>query len=612
MNENIKRFFKRTKVVSRVLFFVWAGCVLLFFLITLTDAFSLVDFVCTSIAVAAFFLVPAAVIEYKTNPMIAEKNKSKQKTRLIHSIWGVILLEISPFLIASGILGISYSEASEWVPLLPLVLGIGLFLIGVLLISGYITKAKTNKKQRLQQSRESYVSSEQNEKKARTEQIYQIITASFEELQKEPIKPFGDAATLAEFHQIQVAGYFRVIRESLALLNTTTKPSTFFGRYETAIQNVKSVIELMKQYDASDDAEALLDLLLEEKETLIDAFIDRCYEKAILAQVRDEILHYRQYFTKEQLERIEGGVELPVTSNNGPGAESCNHDNLQEHIFSEISVVDGMEGHEFEYFCANLLRKNGFTEVGVTRGSGDQGVDVLATKGGIKYAVQCKNYATPLSNKPVQEVSAGKVFYNCHVGVVLTNSTFTPGAISLANATGVLLWDRSTLIELMKNEQSAVETPIKMPPASQYRETTPADNVKVTPVVAAPQANSRQDVLKSPKQQKSMRIDNIDIDIDAASTDHFGIVLDNFGIEIDEDDDDQIELLFDILSKNGRSIRCDVDIVCNLYAGNRKVTTERETVYKDGFDGRDSVSLYFDKRNISKILTRIELFCQKW
>ena len=116
---------------------------------------------------------------------------------------------------------------------------------------------------------------------------------------------------------------------------------------------------------------------------------------------------------------------------------------------SGVSAIDGMEGHEFEYFCANLLRKVGFSEVTVTPGSGDQGVDILAVKDGIKYAIQCKNYASALSNTPVQEVSAGKQFYGCHVGVVMTNSTFTQGAIQLAAATNVLLWDRRKLDELI-------------------------------------------------------------------------------------------------------------------------------------------------------------------
>lgn len=121
----------------------------------------------------------------------------------------------------------------------------------------------------------------------------------------------------------------------------------------------------------------------------------------------------------------------------------------QVHYISGVSAIDGMEGHEFEYFCADLLQKVGFSEVTVTPGSGDQGVDVLAAKDGIKYAIQCKNYASALSNTPVQEVSAGKQFYGCHVGVVMTNSTFTPGAIQLAAATNVLLWDRRKLDELI-------------------------------------------------------------------------------------------------------------------------------------------------------------------
>ena len=306
--------------------------------------------------------------------------------------------------------------------------------------------------------------------------------------------------------------------------------------------------------------------------------------------------------------------EIPIAGTVVEYEETGYDEDFGETEINDVSMVDGMDGHEFEYFCADLLRKNGFVDVSVTRGSGDQGVDVLATKGGIKYAIQCKNYASPLSNTPVQEVSAGKIFYNRHVGVVLTNSTFTPGAISLANATGVLLWDRSTLAELMRNEQpaaeKAVEAPVETPPATQPRGTAPAE-VKVVPGVPALQVNPRQDMPQSPKQKKSIRIDNIDIDIDAASTDRFGIVLDNFGIEIDEDDDDQLELLFDIVSRNGRTIRCDMDIVCNLFAGSRKVTTERETVYKDSFDGQDSVNICFDKKNIAKTATRIELFCQK-
>lgn len=107
-----------------------------------------------------------------------------------------------------------------------------------------------------------------------------------------------------------------------------------------------------------------------------------------------------------------------------------------------LATVDSMEGHDFEYWCADLLRKIGFINVEVTPGSGDQGVDILAEKDGIKYAIQCKCYSKDLGNTPIQEVEAGKVYYGCHVGAVMTNRYFTCGARELAKKTGTLLWDR--------------------------------------------------------------------------------------------------------------------------------------------------------------------------
>ena len=118
-------------------------------------------------------------------------------------------------------------------------------------------------------------------------------------------------------------------------------------------------------------------------------------------------------------------------------------------ITSDVESIDGMEGHDFELFCARLLMKNGFENVLVTQGSGDQGVDILAEKDDIRYAIQCKNYASKLGNAPVQEIYAGKVFYHCHVGVVMTNTTFTQSALDLAEATNVILWDRDRLQEFM-------------------------------------------------------------------------------------------------------------------------------------------------------------------
>ena len=110
-----------------------------------------------------------------------------------------------------------------------------------------------------------------------------------------------------------------------------------------------------------------------------------------------------------------------------------------------LETIDCMDGYEFERWCAALLSRHGYTKVSLTKETGDQGVDILAEREGIRYAIQCKCYSRDLGNTPVQEVNAGKTFYNCQIGVVMTNRYFTKGAKDLAQSTGILLWDRDWL-----------------------------------------------------------------------------------------------------------------------------------------------------------------------
>lgn len=107
--------------------------------------------------------------------------------------------------------------------------------------------------------------------------------------------------------------------------------------------------------------------------------------------------------------------------------------------------IDEMEGHDFEYYCAELLRRKGFLEVEVTKGSGDYGIDILAERDGVTYAVQCKCYSAPVGVKAVQEAYAGRDYYDRMVGAVLTNQYFTSPAVEAAGKLKILLWDRGYL-----------------------------------------------------------------------------------------------------------------------------------------------------------------------
>lgn len=112
---------------------------------------------------------------------------------------------------------------------------------------------------------------------------------------------------------------------------------------------------------------------------------------------------------------------------------------------------DYMSGNDFEYYCAELLKKSGFMKVQVTSASGDYGADILAEQHGIKYAIQCKCYSSDIGIDAVYQISGGMKYYEANVGCVLTNRYFTRQARELADKTGIILWDRDFLNKLVQN-----------------------------------------------------------------------------------------------------------------------------------------------------------------
>lgn len=124
-------------------------------------------------------------------------------------------------------------------------------------------------------------------------------------------------------------------------------------------------------------------------------------------------------------------------------------------LFGFIPDLDeSMTGEEFEEYVKEVLIRNGYKHVELTKRSGDFGVDILAEYKGKAYAIQCKLYSRPVGVSAVQQASAGCTYYECDQGVVITNQRFTAQAISLANANNVLLWDGDMLMRLKRKANS--------------------------------------------------------------------------------------------------------------------------------------------------------------
>lgn len=108
---------------------------------------------------------------------------------------------------------------------------------------------------------------------------------------------------------------------------------------------------------------------------------------------------------------------------------------------ADKSAIDNMTGIEFEQYLIQLLKKCNVTDASGTSATGDQGADVIFSFDGLRIVIQAKRYNTSVGNKAIQEVHAAKGFYNCDKAWVITNSTFTTSAKSLARQLDVHLVD---------------------------------------------------------------------------------------------------------------------------------------------------------------------------
>jgi HJR/Mrr/RecB family endonuclease len=115
---------------------------------------------------------------------------------------------------------------------------------------------------------------------------------------------------------------------------------------------------------------------------------------------------------------------------------------IEELDFSKLSPTG------YEAYCTQILMDHGWNAT-TTQTSGDQGIDILATRNGKKAVFQCKLYnALPVGNDAVQEVIAGKAWASADYAFVVSNADFTPPAKALAAKAGVHLIHHSRLANL--------------------------------------------------------------------------------------------------------------------------------------------------------------------
>ena len=89
----------------------------------------------------------------------------------------------------------------------------------------------------------------------------------------------------------------------------------------------------------------------------------------------------------------------------------------------------------FEFFVGEYLRKQGYTDVDVTPGVADWGVDAFCKKNGKKYAVQAKMYGdckTQVNRRQMMELYGVMHFFDCQGAIMIYNGRIMENALKVA------------------------------------------------------------------------------------------------------------------------------------------------------------------------------------
>ena len=129
-----------------------------------------------------------------------------------------------------------------------------------------------------------------------------------------------------------------------------------------------------------------------------------------------------------------------------------------EIVRTGIKEIDVMNGREFENYLGALFEAMGY-EVEMTPASGDYGADLLIETDEKCIVVQAKRYSKAVGISSIQEVFSAKMYYQADEAWVVTNHSFSKNARELAKRSGVKLFAREELIQLMTENMADAPPP---------------------------------------------------------------------------------------------------------------------------------------------------------
>ena len=190
----------------------------------------------------------------------------------------------------------------------------------------------------------------------------------------------------------------------------------------------------------------------ENKTKWLKEGVEYFYKNVILPELRDfEIQSLGDYkntdvFNDMLRPNIKPVKEVTINREIISIIENCSIEGIEE-LQKFTTYSETLTGQQYEHLCGNILKKYGWN-IEFTKGSGDQGVDIIAQKDNVRIAIQCKKHKKPVSNKAIQEVLGGQMYYNLDKAAVIASNGYTAGAIKLSNISNVVLLSHNNLNQL--------------------------------------------------------------------------------------------------------------------------------------------------------------------
>ena len=114
-----------------------------------------------------------------------------------------------------------------------------------------------------------------------------------------------------------------------------------------------------------------------------------------------------------------------------------------------ISINGNKNETELERAVANLYAKLGY-ESSVTRGSGDQGIDIILKKNGRTIVVQCKAHKKPVGPHVIRDLYGTFIKSNADEAFLVSLAGCTSGVIEYVKGLPIKLVCIEDIIEMQK------------------------------------------------------------------------------------------------------------------------------------------------------------------